>query len=279
VGLITIREFPGSLLSSLRTLLGLVLLGAAYAGAMPKASPNEDEIAMIASRGPAAQARVELDRVHALADAGKADEAVTAADAFLASLQPRDSADPDELLDADTLDALAHEAIACRTAALLSQRPLPKGYRGEFLGSVIEGATYLDWKTGVPASVTLAQAILESNWGKAAPGNNLFGLKGKGPAGSTRHPVVEYSHGRRHVRFDFFRAYATLEESLVDHAKIITTGRVYARARAASEDPAAFARALQGTYASDPHYAQKVTRLIASEALDRFDFVGRRPVP
>jgi len=138
-------------------------------------------------------------------------------------------------------------------------------------------AVFSDWDLRVPASVSMAQAILESNWGKSAPGFNLFGIKGQGPAGSTNRRVVEYRRGKRMIRIDRFRAYQDMDGSMRDHADLLARGRAYGRARGVSENSDAYARALQGSYASDPRYAAKLSRLMDLYALRRFDWVDHSP--
>ena len=57
-----------------------------------------------------------------------------------------------------------------------------------FINQVARGAMATQLKYGVPASVTIAQAIDESGWGQsvlASNDHNLFGIKGTGPAGPT----------------------------------------------------------------------------------------------
>lgn len=203
---------------------------------------------------------------------GDAMTARTTADGMLALLRAE--------VDAAGMDAEAAAPVALRLCELRARSiwalgAAPKGSQGRFLARTVAGATLGDWQYGVPASVTLAQAILESDWGRSAPGYNLFGLKGQGPAGSTVRHVIEYRHGRRGGRADAFRAYHDETEALEDHARILGTRPRYARARAVSDDHAAFARALVGTYASDPGYARKLERLIDAYDLDRFDWSPR----
>lgn len=64
--------------------------------------------------------------------------------------------------------------------------------------------------TGVPASLTIAQATLESNWGTsglALQVNNLFGIKGKGTAGSVEMPTTEVVNGKAVMVAASFRKY------------------------------------------------------------------------
>lgn len=220
--------------------------------------------------------RAKLDRAAANLASGRAHDARAEAEALLADLRLR-RVDPDDPLDAETLDDVAREAVSVRNRALTWVAPLPKGFRGDFLGTVVDGASFADWRDGVPASVTLAQAILESDWGRSAPGHNLFGLKGEGPAGSNVRRVVEYRGGRRRHKMAPFRAYHAPAEAMEDHARILSSSSRYARARAAGDDAEAYARALQGVYATDPRYAKKLGKIIAALDLGRFDWVGGPP--
>ncbi len=162
--------------------------------------------------------------------------------------------------------------IEARCAVLAADSPLPEGFRGEFIGSVAAGATLGDVLQGVPASVSIAQAILESGWGRSAPGHNLFGMTGVGPAGSIVRKSVDYRRGKRILRRTPFRLYHDVAGSLMDHAQVLSTSARYAEARAVADDPALYARALQGKYASDPRYAGKLDELRERYGLDRFNW-------
>lgn len=239
------------------------------------ASPREASFAGEAMRGPGAALRARIERLRALI--GHDPQGVrTGAEELLASLRPR-LADPDELLGPDTVLAAAREVAGLRADAVLTTLEPLNGTRRDFLRSVAGEATVNDWRWGVPASITLAQSILESSWGRAAPGHNLFGLKGEGPAGSIERRVVEYRRGRRTRPMANFRLYNDAAEAIADHGEIVGTGRRYARARAAGEDAAAFAGGLVGVYATDPRYARKLLRIIDEQHLDRFDLVTPSP--
>ncbi|MBF0500572.1 MAG: glucosaminidase domain-containing protein [Candidatus Riflebacteria bacterium] len=115
--------------------------------------------------------------------------------------------------------------------------------------------------TGVPASIILAQAALESNWGASAMGSakNLFGFKGTGPAGSVRMLTTEYIKGKKVKVYDNFRKYNTWTEGIIDHGKLISENPVYKNCMKYKKDPNAFALALQKAgYATDPNYAKKL---------------------
>lgn len=176
-------------------------------------------------------------------------------------------------LPGDVVAELADEAARLRAYALAQSPPLPEGFRRDFLTKLAPGALLGDWRYGVPASITLAQAILESGWGKVAPGYNLFGMKGQGTEGSSVHRVVEYQRGKRSVRKASFRRYGSFTESINDHSRLLGTVERYAAARAAGDNVALYARALQGKYATDPRYASKLLDLSSRYGLQRFDWV------
>ena len=241
-----------------------------------------EEGAAALQRGPAARVRARLEQGTALllGDAPDANAAVAAADgalAELALLAHEVDAPGGSALALHLVDELAAQASELRAFALGLAEPLPSGFRGEFLEHVASGAVLGDWRYGVPASITMAQAILESGWGKVAPGYNLFGMKGEGTAGSEVHRVVEYSRGKRSVRKASFRSYRSVAESITDHARVLGTSERYAAARAAGDDALAYAKSLQGKYATDPHYAKKLMDLSERYNLGRFDWRPTAP--
>jgi flagellum-specific peptidoglycan hydrolase FlgJ len=102
-------------------------------------------------------------------------------------------------------------------------RDLSKTSKSEFVSLVYEWALKEQLKHGYPASVTTAQAILESGYGKQIPTDrktdqysfNLFGIKGSGPAGSVYCGTQEEnSDGKRIKIKDYFRAYYSFEQSV-----------------------------------------------------------------
>ncbi|MEJ1165461.1 flagellar assembly peptidoglycan hydrolase FlgJ [Variovorax sp. CCNWLW186] len=125
--------------------------------------------------------------------------------------------------------------------------------------------------SGVPAPLILAQAALESGWGKreirADDGTqsfNLFGIKAdrswKGPVVETT--TTEYVDGEPQRMRAKFRAYASYDEAFTDYAKFITRNPRYANVLAA-DTPAEAAHGLQKAgYATDPQYGQKLVRIM-----------------
>ncbi|WP_081192151.1 flagellar assembly peptidoglycan hydrolase FlgJ [Halomonas sp. BC1] len=121
--------------------------------------------------------------------------------------------------------------------------------------------------TGVPAELILAQAALETGWGRheiptASGGNsyNVFGIKaGSRWQGATTEVVThEYVNGKRTRVTDSFRVYGSYEEAFTDYARLIGDNPRYAGVVGAPNAERA-AHALQaGGYATDPHYASKL---------------------
>jgi flagellar protein FlgJ len=129
---------------------------------------------------------------------------------------------------------------------------------------------------GVPAHFLVAQAALETGWGKSviqradgSSSNNLFNIKAgkdwKGAVVEAR--TTEYENGQAVTRSERFRAYASSADSFQDYANLIAQSPRYAAVRGQS-DADGFARALQqGGYATDPAYADKLTRVINGNTL------------
>lgn len=253
----------------------LVAFGFLYEGQPAARAPTDLEVEV--RQGPGPQLRARLDRLDRYIQDGQPQQAVVAAEAMMVELREQWLNQPDAL-EQQTVEEMVRAAISSRNRAMHILQPGPSGSRGEFITGLADGAVFADWKLGVPASVTLAQAILESNWGRSSPGNALFGLKGTGPAGSNLRRVVEYRNGRRYVRTDPFRAYHSYDESMEDHAKLLANSRHYSRAREVSEDPDAFVKALQGTYASDPRYAEKLSGFMDTYLLRRYNWDAREPL-
>ncbi len=179
------------------------------------------------------------------------------------------------------LPALPAPAPAAATISNPSRTPESHTFNSEsdFINTVGVAAQRSRRTTGVPASVTVAQAILESDWGRSRltrQGNNLFGIKAlggaKGPAGTVTLATWEHVNGSDIVVQAPFKAYYTLEESIDDHGRFFTRNTRYADALAVASDARAFARAIQSDgYATDPSYASKLIKLMDRYDLYRFD--------
>lgn len=145
----------------------------------------------------------------------------------------------------------------------------------EFINRV--GQAAMKDNSGVFPSVTIAQAILESGWGKstlASQYNNLFGIKSGGWGGRVVNiPGKEYTANGWTSVPSYFRVYNSFEESIRDHSAFLkdnpryTNGGVF-NARNYSEQ----AYAIQNSgYASDPNYASTLISIIQTYNLSAFD--------
>ncbi len=126
---------------------------------------------------------------------------------------------------------------------------------------------------GIPASVTMAQAAIESSWGESElckMGNALFGIK----VTPDWHGdvVVLPTHedkpdGTRIIVPGRFRAYSSWYESVIDHAQFLRSNPRYAHALGIT-DPAAFAKAIAAAgYSTNPKYADLIMEIIKEHDL------------
>jgi len=125
---------------------------------------------------------------------------------------------------------------------------------------------------GLPASYLIGQAGHETGWGQreichadGSPSYNLFGIKADA---SWRGKVAEVLTtevvgGVAQQQRARFRAYDSYDASFRDYARLITQSPRYSQAKGQTGSASDFARSLQQAgYATDPHYASKVSRAI-----------------
>jgi len=136
-----------------------------------------------------------------------------------------------------------------------------------------EAAKAASASSGIPAAHILGQAALETGWGKrvikTADGkdsHNLFGIKATNSwTGKVAEvTTTEYIGGQPRKVTAKFRAYDSYEDAFKDHARLLTQGKRYQATAVAQADTAqGFASGLQKAgYATDPAYADKLTRVI-----------------
>jgi flagellar protein FlgJ len=145
----------------------------------------------------------------------------------------------------------------------------------EFVNRVWPFAVEASQATGVPAQFLVAHAALESGWGRAEPrlangqpSYNLFGVKaGRNWSGnSVDVATTEYVNGEPQATHDRFRAYSSYAEAFRDYATLLQRPR-FAGALG-QQNGTDFARSLQQAgYATDPMYADKLSRIINGATL------------
>lgn len=130
-------------------------------------------------------------------------------------------------------------------------------------------------KTGILASLTIAQAILESAWGTSAlaqaPNYNLFGIKGAYNGNYCEFNTSEYLNGKWVTVKAQFRKYPSWAESLADHSALFNTYDRYANLRGCTDYKLACRYVREDGYATDPSYTSKLINIIESNNLTRFD--------
>lgn len=146
----------------------------------------------------------------------------------------------------------------------------------EFVNKVWNYARDAGQAIGIPAQFVVAQAALESGWGKheirRADGNpsfNLFGIKaGRNWSGPVVETVTtEHVNGTPQKTVEKFRAYGSYAEAFRDYGNLLRGNPRYA-AVLDQRDAAGFARGLQQAgYATDPMYADKLMRILQGNTL------------
>lgn len=150
-----------------------------------------------------------------------------------------------------------------------------------FLTEISEDARRIGQAKGVYASVMMAQAFIESGNGTSGLANgynNLMGIKGAYKDGGTVNlPTQEEDEeGELYTIDDYFRVYPDWTTSLEDYADLLITSPIYYGAlKDVSPDAISAAWELNGVYATDSGYAEKIIDIIERYDLTRFD----KPLP
>jgi len=122
---------------------------------------------------------------------------------------------------------------------------------------------------GIPASITLAQGLLESNAGDsklAVNSNNHFGIKCRSKClGCTCRNYGD------DTRYDMFRVFTTVAESYREHSELLSTKR-YAKLKGHGTNYKKWAHGLKACgYATDKRYGHKLVKIIENLGLDKYD--------
>ena len=149
---------------------------------------------------------------------------------------------------------------------------LPEKSAAGFVQQHSAAAEAASAETGIPAQFMLAQAALETGWGKreivgqdGTASHNLFGIKAgaKWTGPTVDVTTTEYLGGAPRKMVQKFRAYASEAESFADYARLMKDSPRYAGVVAAGADAKGFAQGLQmAGYATDPAYADKLAKVI-----------------
>ena len=155
------------------------------------------------------------------------------------------------------------------------------------LKAAIPAAQSAAQHTGVPASVTLAQWMLESGWGLsklALLANNYFGIKAEhlnDPSTYREFPTTEWVNGHPEIIKAKFEYYNSEADSFIDHARLLSQAARYAPCMAVKDNAIEFANQLQACGYStsldpvthQPNYGTKLVGLMNDFNLQQYDGV------
>jgi flagellar protein FlgJ len=146
----------------------------------------------------------------------------------------------------------------------------------EFIQRILPEATRTAHELGIDLRAILAQAALETGWGRAVlrhpdgrDSHNLFGIKAGADWQGERvqHLTTEYEDGQLVRRHASFRAYPSYSDAFADYQKLLTGDR-YRTGLENIEDIRDFGKALRSAgYATDPRYGDKIRAIMGSERL------------
>lgn len=163
-------------------------------------------------------------------------------------------------------------SLSAQTAV---QRALSDAYQAKYASYAVEEML----RSGVPASITLAQGMLESGYGRdelAVNANNHFGIQCHGDAWKGKSYKCMDSGELRE-----FRKYKSVLESYADHSDFLVRNKRYSELFTLEiTDYKGWAKGLKKAgYAEDPEYAEKLIRIIEMYGLDKYDTMTEVPKP
>ncbi|MFG6573216.1 glycoside hydrolase family 73 protein [Sulfitobacter sp. 1A13353] len=116
-------------------------------------------------------------------------------------------------------------------------------------------------RTGLDPRLVLAQAALETGYGKHAPDNNYFGIKSHGRKGGNSLQTKEFENGRMVTKAQSFRGYSDPGQSFDDYAAFLERNPRYKPVLAAGSLDDQIAAMGRSGYATDPNYASKLSKI------------------
>ncbi|MBQ1784929.1 MAG: flagellar assembly peptidoglycan hydrolase FlgJ [Gammaproteobacteria bacterium] len=173
--------------------------------------------------------------------------------------------------------ALAAESPAVAASTENVDRPAAPhkaldGSPEAFIEAVKPHAQQVAAKLGIPVAVLIAQAALETGWGrkvladgKGGSSNNLFNIKAdqRWQGERTQVTALEFEQGVAVQRRSNFRVYQSFAESFQDLQNFLENSSRYEKAMRQTDDPANFLHELQKAgYATDPLYAKKILAVL-----------------
>jgi flagellum-specific peptidoglycan hydrolase FlgJ len=170
------------------------------------------------------------------------------------------------------------EAIKTTVKPYIPSLPTPKTSEVEFRKGfipqeVIDAAKKSQITWNVPASITIAQFILESDWGTKNLGvYNFFGIKDLSwHPGYVTKRTKEYIHGQWVTVDQNFEDFDSIGDCFDIHGRLLAKSKYYVNVMQAAADADEFARRLTGIYATDPNYGDKLISLMKQRNLYQYN--------
>jgi flagellum-specific peptidoglycan hydrolase FlgJ len=136
--------------------------------------------------------------------------------------------------------------------------------REQFIATITPHALEVAKETGLDPRLVIAQAALETGYGRAAPGNNYFGIKSHGKPGGQVLATTEVGAGGEYKTNESFRTYGSPGESAKDYADFLKSNSRYAPVLAAKGLDAQIDAMAKSGYATDPNYGAKLRQIANS---------------
>lgn len=142
-----------------------------------------------------------------------------------------------------------------------------------FINLIKDGAIQAQRKYGICASMTIAQAALESGWGAKIPGNNLFGIKWTPGCGYERQLLntTERIHDKDILIKDYFRKYKSFAESIDDHTQFLVRNSNYHNLLGVTDYKVACKLIKDDKYATGAGYTEILIKIIEENKLYLYD--------
>lgn len=131
----------------------------------------------------------------------------------------------------------------------------------EFYRQFLPYAEAVSARTGLDPRLVLAQAALETGYGRSAPGMNYFGIKSHGRSGGNTLQTQEFEGGRMVSQPASFRGYESPEQSFQDYADFLLNNPRYAGVLSATGIENQIAEMAKSGYATDPQYGPKLANI------------------
>lgn len=141
--------------------------------------------------------------------------------------------------------------------------------REAFVEMMMPHALRVSERTGVDPRIIIAQAALESGWGRSAPGGNYFGIKSHGKEGGQRLKTKEVGPGGEYQTVDSFRQYDDVAQSADDYGNFLLENPRYKPMLGAKGFEAQIEELGKSGYATDPEYANKIRSIASNSFVQR----------